>query len=90
VIDKPGYIFMEEDKYVGIDDVSGGNHPFKASNIFDAKIWYEVERAREYHNRFKDRGWILFEIKDIVLREILTDNRKGYEESNRGGANQER
>ena len=65
---KQYYIFMKGDKYIGMDNASGG-YPYETDYMFNVKPWNDPDQAIEYEQHFLDKGWKLYKIKGFNIEE---------------------
>jgi len=62
------FLFKKGEKYIGMDDASGG-YPYETDRAFSAKEWSSVKEAQQYQSMFKDEGWTLHEVVGLNLRD---------------------
>ncbi len=60
------YIFTSGDKYIGMDDASGG-YPYETDHFTQLKVWTKIGQAIEYKGHFPEKDWQLREVTGLVM-----------------------
>lgn len=62
------YIFKRDNKYIGMDDNSGG-YPYETNYCMAVKVWYSKEKALKYQKTCKEHDWKLYKLNGLLLTE---------------------
>ena len=58
------FIFTENEKYVGMDNASGG-YPYITDHFMSVKVWRTEQEARDYYKLFDKEDWQLRELRGL-------------------------
>ena len=63
------YIFKKEDKFIGMDDASGG-YPYETDRFLSVKEWPSAGKAKSYQEHFKNEGWALYKVNGLDITAV--------------------